>query len=114
MRIALLGYGKMGKLIETIALREGWEVDPKLDINDNAEGSGITPESMEGVDVAIEFSQPEAVVSNIEAIARTGVNIVVGTTGWSDQRAKVDRIVRDSGIGLIYGANFSLGMNLFF
>ena len=114
MRIALLGYGKMGKLVEMIALREGWQVDPKLDINDNAEGKGITVAAMEGVDVLIEFSQPEAVIANIEAAARAGVNIVVGTTGWSDQRAKVEQIVRDSGIGLIYGANFSLGMNLFF
>jgi 4-hydroxy-tetrahydrodipicolinate reductase len=114
MRIALLGYGKMGKLIESIALREGWEVDPKLDINENVDGSGITPESMEGVDVAIEFSQPEAVLNNIEALARVGVHVVVGTTGWSDKRAKVESIVRDAGIGLIHGANFSLGMNLFF
>jgi 4-hydroxy-tetrahydrodipicolinate reductase len=114
VRIALLGYGKMGKLVETIALREGWHVGPKLDINDNADAKGVTSAAMEGVDVAIEFSQPEAVVANIEAAARAGVNIVVGTTGWSDQRAKVERIVHDSGIGLIYGANFSLGMNLFF
>jgi 4-hydroxy-tetrahydrodipicolinate reductase len=114
MRIALLGYGKMGKLIETLALREGWEVSPKLDIDDNTGGSGITPESMEGVDVVIEFSQPESVISNIEAAARARVNIVVGTTGWSDQRGKVEGIVRDSGIGLIHGANFSIGMNLFF
>jgi 4-hydroxy-tetrahydrodipicolinate reductase len=114
MRIALLGYGKMGKLVESIALRQDWEVGPKLDINENAEGSGITPQSMDGVDVAIEFSQPEAVVTNVEALARAGVNVVVGTTGWSDQRAKVERIVNDAGIGLIHGANFSLGMNLFF
>jgi len=114
MRIALLGYGKMGKLVETIAVRESWEVDPKLDINENSDGRGITPESMDGVEVAIEFSQPEAVVPNIEALARVGVNVVVGTTGWSDRRAQVERIVLDSGIGLIYGANFSLGMNLFF
>lgn len=114
MRIALLGYGKMGKIIESLALNEGWEVSPKLDIDVNAAGSGITPESMEGVDVAIEFSQPEAVISNIEAAARAHVNIVVGTTGWSDQRSKVERIVRESGIGLIHGANFSIGMNLFF
>jgi 4-hydroxy-tetrahydrodipicolinate reductase len=114
MRIALLGYGKMGKLIEEIAVREGWEVDPKLDILDNMDGAGITAASMEGVDVAIEFSQPEAVLSNIEAAARAGVNIVVGTTGWSDQRKKVEQLVNDSGIGLIHGANFSLGMNLFF
>jgi 4-hydroxy-tetrahydrodipicolinate reductase len=114
VRIALLGYGKMGKLVESIALREGWEVSPKLDIEDNASANGITPESMDGVDVAIEFSQPEAVIANIEAAARAHVNIVVGTTGWSDQRSNVEQIVRDSGIGLIHGANFSLGMNLFF
>jgi 4-hydroxy-tetrahydrodipicolinate reductase len=114
LRIALLGYGKMGKMIETIAVREGWEVDPKLDIKENTEGTGITAASMEGVDVAIEFSQPESVLANIEAAARAKVNIVVGTTGWSDQRKRVEKIVLDSGIGLIYGANFSLGMNLFF
>lgn len=114
MRIALLGYGKMGKLIEEIALREGWEVDPKLDISDNTDGCGITPASMEGVDAAIEFSQPESVLANIEAAARAGVSIVVGTTGWSDQRNRVEKLVKKSGIGLIYGANFSLGMNLFF
>lgn len=114
MKIALLGYGKMGKLVETIALREGWEVGPKLDINDNEQGRGITPESMAGVDVAIEFSQPEAVLANIEAAARAGVNMVVGTTGWADQRSKVEKIVSKSGIGFVYGANFSVGMNLFF
>lgn len=114
MKIALLGYGKMGKLVETIALREGWEVGPKLDINDNEQGRGITPESMAGVDVAIEFSQPEAVLANIEAVARAGVNMVVGTTGWADQRSKVEKIVNKSGIGFVYGANFSVGMNLFF
>lgn len=114
MKIALLGYGKMGKLVESIALREGWEIGPKLDINDNAGGGGIKPESMAGVDVAIEFSQPEAVLANIEAAARTGINIVVGTTGWMDQRSRVEKIVLDSGIGLVYGSNFSLGMNLFF
>jgi 4-hydroxy-tetrahydrodipicolinate reductase len=114
VKIALLGYGKMGKLVETIAVREGWEVDPKLDIKENPNGSGITPASMAGVDVAVEFSQPEAVISNIEAAARAGVSLVVGTTGWSDKRNRVERIVQDSRIGLIYGSNFSLGMNLFF
>ncbi len=68
---------------------------------------------MAGVDVAVEFSQPGAVLPNIEAAARTGVHVVVGTTGWADQRDKVEQIVIKSGIGLVYGANFSLGMNLF-
>ena len=114
MKIALLGYGKMGKLVETIALRERMQVGPKLDINDNPGGRGITSATMEGVDVAIEFSQPDAVIPNIEAAARAGVHVVVGTTGWADQRRKVEQIVLDSEIGLIYGSNFSLGMNLFF
>ncbi len=114
MKIALLGYGKMGRLVEEIALREGWEVGPKLDIHNNEGGRGITPAAMAGVDVAIEFSQPEAVLPNIEAAARTGINLVVGTTGWADQRSIVERLVLESGIGLVYGANFSLGMNLFF
>jgi 4-hydroxy-tetrahydrodipicolinate reductase len=114
MKLALLGYGKMGKLVETIALRQGWEVGPKLDIAENVGGSGITAESMAGVDVAVEFSQPEAVLQNIEAAARLGINLVVGATGWAKQKAKVEQIVQNSGIGLIYGANFSLGMNLFF
>jgi 4-hydroxy-tetrahydrodipicolinate reductase len=114
MRIALLGYGRMGKLIEETALRQGLEVAPKFDISDNENGCGITTESMEGVDVAIEFSQPDAVLANIKAAANAGVSIVVGTTGWSDKRDQVEQIVNEAGIGLIYGANFSIGMNLFF
>lgn len=114
MRIALLGYGKMGRMVEDIALREGMQVGPKLDIQDNVGGCGITRASMEGVDVAVEFSQPESALANIEASARAGVSIVVGTTGWFDQQSKVEQLVNDSGIGLVYGANFSLGMNLFF
>jgi 4-hydroxy-tetrahydrodipicolinate reductase len=114
VKIALLGYGKMGKLVESIALREKLEIGLKLDIAENPGGSGISAVSMAGVDVAIEFSQPDAVIANIEALARIGVHVVVGTTGWADQRSRVEQIVRESGIGLVYGANFSLGMNLFF
>jgi 4-hydroxy-tetrahydrodipicolinate reductase len=114
MRIALLGYGKMGRLVEQLALREGWVVDPKLDVEDNPGGRGITQTSMRGVDVAVDFSQPDAVVPNIEAAARARVNLVVGTTGWLNERARVEQLVGASGIGLVYGANFSVGMNLFF
>jgi 4-hydroxy-tetrahydrodipicolinate reductase len=114
MKIAILGYGKMGRLVETVALEQGLGIGLKLDINDNKEGKGITPDSMAGVDVAIEFSQPDAVVTNIKAAARAGVNLVVGTTGWFEQRGLVEKFVSDSGTGMVYGANFSLGMNLFF
>ncbi len=114
MKIALLGYGKMGKLVEAVALREGWEIGAKLDIVDNQGARGITAASMDGVDVALDFSQPDAVVPNIEAAARLGINLVVGTTGWSENRSQVERVVLESGIGLVYASNFSVGMNLFF
>ena len=114
MKMALLGYGKMGRMVEEIAIREGWEIGPRLDVDDNINGRGITGESMSGVDVAVEFSQPSAVAANIEAAAKVGVSLVVGTTGWSDQLERVEKIVQGSGIGLIHGANFSVGMNLFF
>jgi 4-hydroxy-tetrahydrodipicolinate reductase len=114
MKIALLGYGKMGKLTESIAKSEGWEVGPILDIDSNPGGSGITRDSMQGVQVAIDFSQPDTVLSNIDAAARAGVNLVVGTTGWLKDISQVERTVLEAGIGLVYGANFSIGMNLFF
>jgi 4-hydroxy-tetrahydrodipicolinate reductase len=114
MKIALIGYGKMGRLVEQVAQREGWEVGPILDVADNAAGRGITAASMAGVDVALDFSQPVAVVDNVEAVALAGVNLVVGTTGWGQERSRVERLVREAGIGLVHASNFSVGMNLFF
>jgi len=114
VKIALLGYGKMGRLVEEIAIREGLEIGAKLDIADNSKGSGITTDSMANVDVALDFSQPDAVLHNVEAASKLGVNLVVGTTGWADSRSQVERIVLESGIGLVHASNFSVGMNLFF
>jgi 4-hydroxy-tetrahydrodipicolinate reductase len=113
MKIALLGYGKMGRLVEGLASREKWEIGPKLDVDDNQGGAGITAASMAGVDVAIDFSQPDAVLSNIEAAARAGVNLVVGTTGWHEARSRAEKAVLESGIGLVHASNFSVGVNLF-
>src|SRR5437867_5956926 len=107
MKIALLGFGKMGKLVESLALREGWQIGPRLDIDSNPGGSGITASAMSGVDVAVDFSEPDAVLSNVEAAARIGLHLVVGTTGWYDARGRVERIVIESGIGLVYASNFS-------
>jgi 4-hydroxy-tetrahydrodipicolinate reductase len=114
MKIALIGYGRMGRLVEELALRRGWHIGPKLDIDNNRHGSGITAEAMQGVDAGIDFSQPDAVLANVEAAARAGLHLVVGATGWLDQLDRVRGLVEQSGIGLIYGSNFSLGMNLFF
>jgi len=104
----------MGRMVEAVARRENLQIGPTLDISDNQNGSGITRESMSGVDVAIEFSQPDAVVANINAAARAGVNLVVGTTGWDSEHSQVERTVLEAGIGLVYASNFSVGMNLFF
>ena len=114
MRVALIGYGKMGRMAEAAARRENLEIGPTIDIEGNEGGCGITRESMSGVNVAIEFSQPDAVLANITAAARAGVNLVVGTTGWDSERAQVEKIVVDAGIGLVYASNFSVGMNMFF
>src|SRR5687767_6778201 len=114
MKLAILGYGKMGRLVEELALRDGWEIGPKLDIDTNPGGRGITRAAMEGVQVALEFSQPDAVMDNIRAAGRAGVNLVVGTTGWYDALDQAKKIVLDSGIGLVYASNFSVGVNLFF
>src|SRR5438046_1618058 len=85
MRIALAGYGKMGRMIERAATERGHEVTLRLDEFNNANFEGITEESFRAVDVAIDFSIPAAAVGNIERIAALGVNMVVGTTGWQER-----------------------------
>ena len=112
MKIALVGYGRMGHAVEEVALERGHEivarVDPVLDSRE------VTPESLDDAEVAIEFSVPGAVTRNIGAIAEAGVDAVVGTTGWhSGAMDKAVAAVEAGGIGLIYAPNFSLGVQLF-
>ncbi len=114
MRLAIVGYGRMGRLIEQLAPEYGFEVALKLDEFNNARFEGITPENFRNVDVAVEFSVPAAVVENIERIAALGVNLVVGTTGWFERRDQVRQTVARSGIGLVWSANYSIGVNVFF
>jgi 4-hydroxy-tetrahydrodipicolinate reductase len=114
MKIALLGYGKMGKLIEQRAISQGLTVALILDEYNNDRFQGLTRENLAGVDVCIDFSTPHAVVENIRRVAEIGVNTVVGTTGWYEHLDEVRQIVSAHGIGFVYGPNFSIGMNLFF
>src|SRR5689334_4130302 len=109
-RLAIVGYGKMGKLVEQFAPEFGFEVALKLDEFNNANFEGCTPENFRGVDVAIDFSIPHAVVGNVEAIAPLGVNVVVGTTGWQKDADRVKAAVERSGIGLVWAPNFSIGV----
>lgn len=107
MKIALLGYGKMGKVIERIALERGHEIVLRKSSSDSYEG-------LENADVAIDFSIPDAAVGNISACLDGGVPVVSGTTGWLDNYHKVAGLCEDRKGAFIYASNFSLGVNLFF
>ena len=95
MKIALVGYGKMGKMIESLAHEYGGEVVLRLDEFNNADQVMMTPEYFEGVDVAIEFTTPHTAVTNILKLAELGVPTVVGTTGWLDELPRVEAYVRE-------------------
>jgi 4-hydroxy-tetrahydrodipicolinate reductase len=113
MRLAIVGYGKMGHSIERLAPEYGCEVSLRLDINNNANYEGMTAENFRGIDAAIEFSTPATAVENIERLARMGVNTVVGTTGWLRDMDRARAAVAHAGTALVWGANFSVGVNLF-
>ncbi len=113
-RLAICGYGKMGRLIEQFAPEYGFTVALKLDEFNNASFEGVTAANFEGIEVAIDFSIPAAVTENIERIAALGVNLVVGTTGWLEESDRVKAAVEKHGVGLVWSPNFSIGVNVFF
>lgn len=114
MKIAIIGYGKMGKEIETVARERNVTVAKIFDTKNNPDGAGLTKESLSGVDVCIEFTTPLSVFSNIQSIAQAGKNVVVGTTGWYDKLSEVTGIIKKSKTALLYAPNLSLGVNLFY
>lgn len=109
MKIALVGYGKMGKEIEKIALERGHTIVAKID-KDNPMNS----ENMVDADVAIDFSTPSAVLDNIHFLLDHKIPSVIGTTGWNNHLDEVTQKAVKQDIGLIHASNFSLGVNLFF
>ncbi len=113
MNLAIVGYGKMGRLIEQLAPEYGGAVKLRLDVDNNAKFEGMTPENFRGIDAAIEFSTPRSVIENIERLAVLKVNTVVGTTGWSTELQRARSAVERAGIGLVWSANFSVGVNIF-
>ena len=114
MKIAIVGYGKMGKMIERAAESRGHQIALKLDEVNNANFEGITGSNFRDVDVAIDFSVPSTAVPNIQKIAALGTNLVVGTTGWLERLGEVKQTVERNGIGLVWSPNFSVGVNAFF
>ena len=111
MKIALLGYGKMGREIEQIALQRNHTVELIIDANNAVE---CTVEKLKQVDVAIEFSTPESAIPNIYKCFEANVAVVVGTTGWLNQLDEIKKIVAEKKQGLFYASNFSIGVHLFF
>jgi 4-hydroxy-tetrahydrodipicolinate reductase len=114
VNIALIGYGKMGKLLEELAPQQGDQVTLKLDEFNNTNFEGVTKDNFRRVDVAIDFSIPSAAVENIERISALGVNLVVGTTGWFEHLDHVRGVIAKNGTGLVWSPNFSIGVNAFF
>lgn len=112
-KLALVGYGKMGKMLDQLSGEFGLETVLRLDEFNNGQGEAMTAETFAGVDVAIEFTTPHTVMGNIEALARLGIPTVVGTTGWGAHREQVKQLVESAGIGLIHSPNFSVGVNVF-
>ncbi|MBC7524277.1 MAG: 4-hydroxy-tetrahydrodipicolinate reductase [Flavobacterium sp.] len=107
MKIALLGYGKMGKVIEKIALERGHEIVLRKDENSSFEG-------LQSADVAIDFSVPKVATQNISECLNQNIPIVSGTTGWLDDYSKMVTLCEEKNGAFLYGSNFSLGVNLFF
>ncbi len=103
--LAIVGYGKMGRLIDQLAHEYGFTVTARVDVDRN--------ESLDGADVAVEFSVPSSVVGNVAKVAAAGIPIVVGTTGWLDHLEEVKAIVAKNDSALVWSPNFSVGVNVF-
>lgn len=111
MKILLLGYGKMGKTIEQIALNRGHEIAGRIDVNNRADLDAL---GKEDVDVAIEFSSPEAALDNVRDCLKRGWPVVCGTTGWLEHRTEIEELCRQQHGAFFYASNYSIGVNLFF
>jgi 4-hydroxy-tetrahydrodipicolinate reductase len=113
MNILLLGRGKTGSLVAEIARQRRHEVRI-VGAAENAGGRYLTEEGLRGIDVVVDFTTRSCVVANIEACVKSGKNMVVGTTGWYGELDRIRQLVENQGTGLVYAANFSVGVNLFF
>lgn len=111
MNILLLGYGKMGKTIEQIALERGHQIAGRIDADNYTDLENLGPDE---VDVVIEFSSPESAVDNITYCLKRGWPVVCGTTGWLSHRAEIEAMCRETKGAFFYASNYSIGVNLFF
>jgi 4-hydroxy-tetrahydrodipicolinate reductase len=113
MRLLILGRGKTGSLVADVARQRQHQIRI-AGAAENAGCGALTPEKLHDIDVVIDFTAPHCVLANIEASVRAGKNMVVGTTGWHSEMARVRAQVEQSGTGFLHGSNFSVGINLFY
>jgi 4-hydroxy-tetrahydrodipicolinate reductase len=113
LNLLLLGPGKTGSLVAEVARERGHQAQI-IDVDVNRDGAWLTPEHLRDIDAVIDFTSPEAVLANIDACLRAKKAMLVGTTGWYGEMARVRSAVEQAGIGFVFGANFSYGVNLFF
>jgi 4-hydroxy-tetrahydrodipicolinate reductase len=113
LNLLILGRGKTGSLVAEIARERGHQIT-LLCAADNLNASALTVEKLRHVDVVVDFTTPQAVMGNIEACVNAGKDLLVGTTGWYGDLDKVRQMVEKKGTGFLYGANFSIGINLLF
>ncbi len=111
LNIALIGYGKMGKAIETIAIQKGHSIVLKISSSNKAD---LTTENLQKADVAIEFTNPETAVQNIKACLDAGTAVICGSTGWTDKEDDIKKYCSEKNGSLLYASNFSIGVNIFF
>ena len=109
LRILLVGYGRMGRLVEQLAAESGAQVVGRL-----TSGTAHDATTLGGADVAIDFSSPSAVPQNVPRLAASGISVVIGTTGWQEREAEVRAAVRDYPVGILAAPNFAIGVNAFF
>jgi len=113
MRVVLVGYGKMGQLVGELAPQYGCEVAGVIDPVSPRHGGGADAACWNGVDVAIDFSIAESIVTNLPVLARRGINLVVGTTGWTAHEPALRKVVDEAGVGVVVAPNFSTGVVIF-
>lgn len=113
MNLALIGYGKMGRMLEALAPEYGFSVSLILDINNNAAGEGFTSANFKDIAAAIEFTSPEVASSNLVRLAELAVPTVAGTTGWYTHLEEVKACFDKNHTGFVYSPNFSIGVNVF-
>jgi len=114
LRIAIIGYGKMGKAVAARAEARGHLIHTIVKRVENSGGRALTPERLQGADVAVEFTRPEAVVVNLERLIDLGIPTVTGTTGWTEELPRVTAKVEERNGALLHAPNFSTGVQLFF